>query len=129
MAQGIAHIGRDTYKTAIEVGGHALTGDEPARNGGANTGPAPYDFVLAGLGACTAITLRMYADRKQWPMEAVDVALHLAPDADGALQIKRVLTFHGALDADQIARMAEIAEKTPVTLTLKGGVRINTTVG
>ena len=51
MAQGIAHIGRGTYKTAIEVGGHALTGDEPARNGGANTGPAPYDFVLAGLGA------------------------------------------------------------------------------
>ena len=128
MAQGVARIGRDIYKTSIEVGGHALTGDEPPRNGGANAGPAPYDFILAGLGSCTAITLRMYADRKQWPMEAVDVALHLAPAGDGTLLIKRVLTFHGALDADQKARMAEIAEKTPVTLTLKSGVRIDTSV-
>jgi putative redox protein len=128
MAQGIAHIGRDIYKTAIEVGGHTLTGDEPERNGGANTGPAPYDFLLAGLGACTAITLRMYADRKQWPMDAVDVALHLAPAADGALLVKRVLTFHGALDPAQKARMLEIADKTPVTLTLKAGLRIDTSV-
>nr|WP_315393503.1 OsmC family protein [uncultured Duganella sp.] len=128
MAQGLARIGRDAYTTAIEVGGHALTGDEPARNGGANAGPAPYDFLLAGLGSCTAITLRMYADRKQWPMEAVDVALHLAPADDGALRIERVLTFHGALDAAQKARLAEIAEKTPVTLTLKAGLPIDTSV-
>lgn len=128
MAKGSASIGKDTYKTTIEVGGHALTGDEPARNGGANAGPAPYDFVLAGLGACTAITLRMYADRKQWNMDAVDVAMHLAPADDGALLVKRVLTFHGALDAAQQQRMAEIAEKTPVTLTLKAGLRIETSI-
>ena len=78
MAKGYARIGRDTYATEIEVGGHRLTGDEPARNGGQDAGPAPYDFLLAGLGSCTAITLRMYADRKQWPMEAVRVDLHLA---------------------------------------------------
>jgi putative redox protein len=128
MARGIAHIGRDTYQTRIEVSGHQLSGDEPERNGGKNTGPAPYDFLLAGLGACTAITLRMYADRKQWPLESVDVALHIAPSAEGPLAIKRELSFSGALDAEQTARLAEIAEKTPVTLTLKAGLPITTTV-
>jgi putative redox protein len=128
MASGVAHIGKDTYHTTIEVGGHALVGDEPPRNGGADSGPAPYDFLLAGLGACTAITLRMYADRKQWPLDAVDVAMHLAPDADGGLQVKRTLTLHGEVDDAQKARLAEIAEKTPVTLTLKGGLKIVTTV-
>jgi putative redox protein len=128
MASGVAHIGKDTYHTTIEVGGHPLVGDEPARNGGADSGPAPYDFLLAGLGSCTAITLRMYADRKQWPLDGVDVAMHLSPDADGALQIKRTLTLHGDIDEAQKARLAEIAEKTPVTLTLKGGLRIDTTL-
>ena len=125
MARGIAHIGRDTYRTTLEVGGHTLVADEPERNGGANTGPAPYDYLLAGLGACTAITLRMYADRKQWPLEAVDVSLHLSHD-DGALLVKRTLAFSGALQPEQKSRMAEIAEKTPVTLTLKAGLRIDT---
>jgi putative redox protein len=128
MARGVAHIGKDTYKTQIEVGGHTLVGDEPERNGGANTGPAPYDYLLAGLGACTAITLRMYADRKQRPMDGVDVALHLTHGDDQSLLIRRDLTFSGALDVDQKKRMAEIAEKTPVTLTLKAGIRIDTTI-
>ncbi len=128
MARGIAQIGKDTYKTHIEVGGHALVGDEPERNGGANTGPAPYDFLLAGLGACTAITLRMYADRKQWPLDAVEVALHLTHGDDKSLLIRRDLKFTGALDAGQKRRVAEIAEKTPVTLTLKAGIRIDTTI-
>ena len=128
MASGVAHIGKDTYHTRIEVGGHALDGDEPERNGGDNTGPAPYDFLLAGLGACTAITLRMYADRKQWPVESVDVAMHLTHADDGALLVKRTLVIAGAVDDAQRARMAEIAEKTPVTLTLKAGLRIDTTL-
>jgi len=127
MAQGTARIGRDTYRTTIEVGGHPLTGDEPPRNGGQDAGPAPYDFLLAGLGSCTAITLRMYADRKQWPLEAVDVNLHLARGDDGTV-IERTLHFTGPLDAGQVARLAEIAERTPVTLTLKAGARIDTTV-
>ena len=125
MARGTAHIGRDTYRTTLEVSGHALVADEPQRNGGANAGPAPYDYLLAGLGACTAITLRMYADRKQWPLDAVDVSLHLTHD-DGALLVKRTLVFSGALQSEQKSRMAEIAEKTPVTLTLKAGLRIDT---
>jgi putative redox protein len=128
MARGSAHIGKDTYKTSLTVGVHPLVADEPERNGGHDAGPAPYDYLLAGLSSCTAITLRMYADRKQWPMDAVDVSLHLTHADDGALLIKRELVFTGDLDAAQKARMAEIAEKTPVTLTLKAGVRIDTTV-
>lgn len=128
MARGTAHIGKDSYQTQIEVGGHALVGDEPERNGGRDAGPAPYDFVLAGLGSCTAITLRMYADRKQWPLDTVDVGLHLSPGEDGLMQIKRTLSFTGTLDAEQKARLAEIAEKTPVTLTLKAGMAIATTI-
>ncbi|MET0321112.1 MAG: OsmC family protein [Duganella sp.] len=134
MAQGTARIGRDMYTTSIEVGGHRLTGDEPPRNGGQDAGPAPYDFILAGLGSCTAITLRMYADRKGWPLDAVQVDLHLtrnAPDSpgdSGTTVIERTLRFTGALDAAQTARLADIAERTPVTLTLKGGARIDTSV-
>ncbi|MYM28522.1 OsmC family peroxiredoxin [Duganella sp. CY15W] len=126
MARGTAHIGKETYTTRLEIGAHTLVGDEPERNGGKNAGPAPYDFLLAGLGSCTAITLRMYADRKQWPVDAVDVDLHLTHADDGSTVIRRTLTITGAVDATQKARMAEIAEKTPVTLTLKAGLRIDT---
>lgn len=123
MAHGTARIGNDHYRTEINVSGHDLVGDEGPGLGGQNLGPAPYDFLLAGLGACTAITLRMYADRKEWPMDSVEVGLRLQ-NQDG-LRIDRVLTIVG-LDYEQKARMADIAERTPVTLTLKGGLPIDT---
>ncbi len=128
MARATASIGNDKYTTRIEVGSHALMADEPVRNGGQGAGPAPYDYLLAGLGACTAITLRMYADRKQWLVTVVAVDLHLTHAEDGSLLVRRTLTISGAVDAAQQARMAEIAEKTPVTLTLKAGMRIDTTL-
>ncbi len=127
MAHGVARIGRDQYRTQIEVGGHPLVSDEPSALGGANAGPAPYDLLLASLGACTAITLRMYADRKAWPLESVEVGLHFSRGEDGAAKIDRTLTIVG-LDAEQQAKLADIAERTPVTLTLKGGVPITTTL-
>ena len=123
MAHGTARIGKDRYRTEINVSGHDLIGDEGPGLGGKNAGPAPYDFLLAGLGACTAITLRMYADRKQWPLESVEVALKLT--SREGLRIDRVLTIAG-LDDEQMARLADIAERTPVTLTLKGGLPIDT---
>lgn len=126
MAHGTAHIGKDRYRTRIEVSGHSLIADEPAALGGAGIGPAPYDLILAGLGACTAITLRMVADRKEWPLESLDVALRLR-GGKGDLNIERVLTIVG-LDDDQRAVLADIAERTPVTLTLKGGIPITTTL-
>lgn len=123
MAHGTARIGKDHYRTEISVSGHDLVGDEGSGLGGQNLGPAPYDFLLAGLGACTAITLRMYADRKGWPLESVEVGLRLL-SKDG-LRVDRVLTIAG-LDDEQMARLADIAERTPVTLTLKGGLPIDT---
>ena len=127
MAHGSARIGRDKYRTEIEVGGHRLVSDEGAKLGGADAGPAPYDLVLAGLGACTAITLRMYADRKQWPLESVEVRLKTVREGD-ALRIERILVIAG-LDDEQKARLADIAERTPVTLSLKNGMPIRTSLG
>lgn len=123
MAHGTARIGNDHYRTEISVGGHELVADEGPALGGQNAGPAPYDLLLASLGACTAITLRMYADRKGWPLASVEVGLRLE-NRDG-LQVDRVLTIAG-LDDEQMARLADIAERTPVTLTLKGGLPIHT---
>jgi len=127
MAHGSARIGRDKYRTEIEVGSHRLVSDENATLGGANAGPAPYDLVLAGLGACTAITLRMYADRKQWPLDSVEVRLKTVRDGD-SLRIERTLIIAG-LDDAQKARLADIAERTPVTLTLRNGIPIQTSLG
>ena len=123
MPRGTATIGRDKYRTAISVDGHELIADEPAARGGEDQGPAPYDLLLASLGACTAITLRMYADRKQWPLESLSVDLQLA--AGARLHIRRTLHVAG-LDDTRAARLADVAERTPVTLTLKHGIAIET---
>ena len=123
MAQGRAIIGRDHYRTEISVGGHGIVADEPPGLGGQGAGPAPYDLLLASLGACTAITLRMYADHKGWPLESLEVGLRLHGKEER--RIDRTLTITG-LDAEQKTRLADIAERTPVTLTLKSGLPIDT---
>ena len=123
MAQGVARIGQDRYRTEIEVGGRAIVADEPPALGGQGAGFAPYDLLLASLGACTAITLRMYAERKGWPLESVEVGLRLSGREEK--RIDRTLAIVG-LDDEQRARMADIAERTPVTLTLKTGLEILT---
>ncbi len=116
------------YGVRIDVGGHALCGDEPADQGGADTGPAPFGLLLSGLGACTAITLRMYAERKGWPLAGVDVTLtYVVKDRD-TRWIDRLITVHG-VDDDQRAKLAEIAEKTPVTRAVRAGTEIRTTTG
>ncbi|MES2022438.1 MAG: OsmC family protein [Pseudomonadota bacterium] len=126
MAKATARIGTEFYRTEITTGHHTLIADEPASRGGADAGPAPYDLLLSALGACTAITLRLYADRKGWSIETLDVALRLVGSADGN-RIERVLTIVGP-DAAAQTRLAEIAERTPVTLTLKSGIAIHTTL-
>ena len=126
MTRATAIVETAHYATRIDTGGHKVVADEPASNGGANAGPAPYDLLLASLGACTAITLKMYADRKQWPLKSATVELHFSRAADKTERIDRTLRLEGDLGEEQRARLADIAERTPVTLTLKRGLPILT---
>ena len=125
VAKARASIGDARYATRIQAGHHTLTADEHAALGGKDAGPAPFALLLSALGSCTAITLKMYAERKQWPVEAVEVDLRYLKTGDEA-RIERGLTLKGPLSDEQRARMADIAERTPVTLAIKGGVPINT---
>jgi putative redox protein len=114
------------YGVRIDTGGHALRGDEPVAHGGADSGPAPFGLLLSGLGACTAITLRMYAERKKWPLTDVRVELkYVKADRDNGW-IERSVTVAG-VDEEQRARLAEVAEKTPVTKVIRAGSEIRTT--
>jgi putative redox protein len=127
MAHAKARIGTTNYAVSITAGHHQLNADESVKLGGKDTGPAPYELLCSALGACTAITLRMYAERKAWPLRGVQVDVRFEwQGKEGA--IARVLSFEGELDNEQRARLADIAERTPVTLTLKQGVAITTTV-
>jgi putative redox protein len=125
MARAHAHVGETRYRVDLKAGHHALTADEHAELGGQDAGPAPYELLLAALGACTSITLKMYAERKSWPLTGVDVALLFTRDGDQQ-KIERTLGLEGELDEVQRARLADIAERTPVTVTLKNGVEIST---
>lgn len=131
------HTGR-TYRTTVAAGRHSLVVDEPASLGGMDTGPTPYDLIAAALGACTAITLRMYADRKDWPLEAVTVdvrhsRVHAVDDANCDTdenaridRLHRTISLSGDLDAEQHAKLLEIADKCPVHRTLDRGIVIET---
>lgn len=128
MAHAKASIETTNYRTSITTGHeghHKLTADEGPELGGKDAGPAPYDLLTSALGACTVITLRMYADRKKWPVTAVHADVRFSRDGDKQ-RIDRVLTIEGQVDDEQKKRMADIAERTPVTLTLKGGLEIQT---
>ena len=109
---------------------HTWHADEPAALGGTNTAPNPMDILLSALGACTAITLQMYAARKQWPLTHVDVKLTLNPEGkptDGN-QITRSVTLHGELDEEQRQRLLQIANACPVHKLLEGKVEIPTSL-
>jgi len=116
---------------AITAGPHRLTGDEPVEGGGTDSGPGPYDFLLAALGSCTSMTLTMYARHKGWPLSGVRLVLRHArmqrPGPEGATspeRIERHITLTGPLSDEQRQRLLEIAERCPVHRTLTGEIEI-----
>ncbi len=127
MAQARASIGTIDYAVSITAGRHALTADESTEDGGGDTGPTPPELLCAALCACTSITLRMYAKRKGWPLRALHVDADFVQD-ERETAMTRHVTVEGNLDSQQRARLADIVERTPVTLALKRGARITTTL-
>lgn len=132
-----AHTRADAFRTEIFANGYPLVADEPVAYGGGNEGPSPYDYLLTALGACTGMTLRMYANQKGWPLEEAVVRLshkkvHAldcrdCPEGGAKIdQIERELELVGALDGGQRQRLLEIAERCPVHRTIIGEVRIET---
>ena len=124
------------YSQTISAGLHRLRGDEPVDAGGSDTGPNPYELLLAALGSCASITVRMYADRKQWPLEGVHVELSYgAPHADDSATcdtetrmitgIEMEISFVGDLSEQQRQRLLEIANKCPVHRTLTSRIQIH----
>jgi putative redox protein len=126
---------QEGLRQEIAAGRHRLVADEPVEGGGADAGPDHYGLLLSALGACTSMTLRLYAQRKGWALDEVTVELshakvHVADcdDCEGASgivdRIERRIRLRGRLDAVQVARLGEIARKCPVHKTLVAGVRV-----
>jgi uncharacterized OsmC-like protein len=132
-----AESGAGTFAIDLGDGRHRLIADEPVAAGGGDRGPGPYELLLMALGACTAMTLRLYADRKGWPLARADVRLrhtkvHAEDCADcetrhGMIdRIERVIDLQGSLDAAQRQRLLEIADMCPVHRTLTSEIKIET---
>ena len=127
------------FEQTITAGAHRFVGDEPVASGGGDAGPNPYDLLLAALGTCTSMTVTLYARRKLWPLERVEVALshsrvHAEDCADcegGKRRLERIerrITLTGPLSDEQKSRLLEIAEKCPVHRTLTGEIDIRTSL-
>jgi uncharacterized OsmC-like protein len=130
-AQVVVRTERAHYHTDINAKGHRMVADEPVDVGGTDHGPGPYELLQSSLGACTAITVRMYADRKEMPLEAITVQLrHEKISAEGNVKIDRLsrdIQLEGDLSEEQRAKLLEIADKCPVHRTLTGGhIQIDT---
>ena len=127
MAQvQVRRIQETTHEAAVR--GHKITVDEPVASGGNDRGPTPHELLATALAACTAMTLRMYAERKGWPLEDAQVHVAHRKKDDGSAAFDRTVTLAGPLDADQRARLLEIASKCPVHKTLTGAIEIPTTL-
>ncbi len=133
----MVQIGQSGFTSQVQAGDHYFLADEPIKVGGNNLGPTPYDFLLTALGSCTAMTIRMYADRKKWSVDEINVHLehrqehaldsHQCEDPHAKIDhIDRWLDVKGALDETQLARLLEIADKCPVHKTLQTKLQINT---
>lgn len=114
------------YRQVVRCGRHELLCDERPARGGADAGPMPFEYLLCGLGACTSITLRMYAKRKGWEIGSVAVSLALYRGENGD-RVERRVSLSAPLTGEQQAKLLEICDKTPVTLAVRSGLQIHTT--
>jgi len=125
------------FRTDIHAGGYDFIADEPVSVGGSGAGPTPYEYMLAAMGSCTAMTIRMYAGRKQWPIERITVRLRNTPahikdcldcetSAVGPRRIDRIVEIVGQLTDEQRKRLLYIADRCPVKQTLERGIQIRT---
>jgi len=127
--QVTSHLGETPWQVDLANGRQHWQADEPAELGGGDTAPTPFELLLSSLGACTAITLKMFAARKQWPLQDVDVQLSLNPDsapAAGSNLIQRRVTLHGPLDEAQRTRLLQVANACPVHKLLTGTIEVET---
>ena len=136
MAQVKVTTGTDKYKTEITTSTHQLLADEP-KPYGEDLGPNPYEFLLMAVGSCVGMTLKMYADRKGWDLQEVEIELDQerkhardcedCESEDGYIHfIRKKLRFKGNLDEQQIARLLEISNRCPVQKTLLNEIKIET---
>ena len=130
------HIDRSRYRTTVEARTHVYDLDEPVDVGGTDAGPTPYEALLGALGACTVMTLRMYADRKGWPLERAKVRMRTArahePDCEvceaeevGPHDLERVIELEGPLTDEQRRRLLQVADRCPVKQTLERGIKVH----
>lgn len=139
MTEVVVHGVATGFAEEIQVGNHRLSADEPVSAGGADTGPTPYDLLLAALGSCTSMTLGIYARRKEWPLESVTVRLsHSRIHAEDCAEcetkegrldrIDVVIELTGDLTEEQRRRLLEIADRCPVHQTLQSEIVIRTRI-
>jgi len=122
-------IGKEKYKTEVVFGNHEMIADEPIELDGKDLGPSPFDLLQASLGTCTAITLKMYVDRKEWEVEEIKVIVKLNQEREGTTihsHFEQEIEVVGNLDEKQRERILLIAKKCPVHKTLKGEVEVST---
>ncbi len=130
----------ESFKTTLTAGKHELIADEPESvKGGKDQGPDPYDYLLMALGSCTVMTVKMYAQRKEWPLEDIFVELkhnkrhdedctNCEDEKSKIDVIEKELVVKGDLSKDQVDRLLEIADKCPVNRTLLGDIKIESTI-
>jgi putative redox protein len=131
----VARVGASGFRAELEARTHGLIADEPVSFGGTDRGPTPYEYLLSALGGCMAMTLRVYADRKGWPLEGVEVRLRTARSHEkdceqcetekvGITTIERTIQFAGVLTEEQRVRLLQIADRCPVKQTLERGIKV-----